>query len=287
MMNKPQQKNQQQIQDLSAQLQTGLRQFLQQSMEQMFNHLALAQTQPPAAASTTPPSHIVSFTLVSAIPPAKSEEPMDSAPCQPAPPEVKKGLTKIKGSSAIAQQSSQPVVTQVKVSTSTRSRQPPSAPATVSALSFHLIFKPWNKSNMGLMLQSPPSLSPQSRKTLQKLENRRLPLTFHSGNWSKKLGSSCPSLTQQQKRTISRAHHWDVIPFSCNMKCWIDLISHTSHDTRPILASDGSGQLSQTKYVKFFGDRKISGHSTTQGKLVQCSRQLIFTDTTGGSPGLL
>ena len=66
MMNTLQQKNQQQIKDLSAQLQTGLQAFLQQSMEQMFNRLALAQTQPPVAASSSPPPHIVSITPVSA-----------------------------------------------------------------------------------------------------------------------------------------------------------------------------------------------------------------------------
>ena len=71
MMNSLQQKNQQQIKDLSAQLQTGLQAFLQQSMEQMFNRLAPAQTQPPAATSTTPPPHIVSITPMSAILPAK------------------------------------------------------------------------------------------------------------------------------------------------------------------------------------------------------------------------
>ena len=71
-------------------------------MEQMFNHLAPAQTQPPVAASSTPPPHIVSITPVFVIPPAKSEEPMDSTPSQPAPPEVKKGLSKVKDSSAIA-----------------------------------------------------------------------------------------------------------------------------------------------------------------------------------------
>ena len=102
-------------------------------MEQMFNRLAPAQPQPPVAASSTPPPHIVSITPVSAILPAKSEEPMDSAPSQPAPPEVKKSLSKVKGSSAIAQQSIQAVVTQVKVSTTTPSTQPPSASATVSA----------------------------------------------------------------------------------------------------------------------------------------------------------
>ena len=51
---------------------------------------------------------------------------MDSAPFQPAPPEVKKGLSKVKGSSAITQQSIQAVV-------STPSRQPSSVPTAVSA----------------------------------------------------------------------------------------------------------------------------------------------------------
>ena len=133
MMNSLQQKNQQQIKDLSAQLQTGLQAFLQQSMEQMFTHLAPAQTQPPAATSTAPPPHIVSITPVSAMPPAKAEEPMDSAPSQPAPPEVKKGFTKVKGSSAIAQQSIQAVVSQVKVPTTTPSTQPSFLPMAASA----------------------------------------------------------------------------------------------------------------------------------------------------------
>ena len=131
MMNTLQQKNQQQIKDLSAQLQTGLQAFLQQSMEQMFTRLAPAQTQPPAATSTAP--HIVSITPVSALPPAKSEEPMDSAPSQPAPPEVKKGLFKVKGSLSITQQSIQAVVSQVKVPTSTPSTQPSSMPRADSA----------------------------------------------------------------------------------------------------------------------------------------------------------
>ena len=133
MMSSLQQKNQQQIKDLSAQLQTGLQAFLQQSMEQMFNRLGPAQTQPPAATSTTLPPHIVSITPVSAIPPAKTKEPMDLAPTQPAPPEVKKGLSKVKGSSAIAQQSIQAVVSQVKVPTTTPSTQPSSLPTAASA----------------------------------------------------------------------------------------------------------------------------------------------------------
>ena len=57
---------------------------------------------------------------------------MDSAPSQPASPEIKKGLSEVKGSSAIAQQSIQAVVTQVKVPTTTPSTQHPSASPTVS-----------------------------------------------------------------------------------------------------------------------------------------------------------
>ena len=133
MMNSLQQKNQQQIKDLSAQLQTGLQAFVQQSMEQMFTCLAPAQTQPPATTSTAPPPHIVSITPVSAILPAKAEEPMVSAPSQPALPEVKKGFSKVKGSSAIAQQSIQAVVSQVKVPMTTPSTQPSSLPKAASA----------------------------------------------------------------------------------------------------------------------------------------------------------
>ena len=103
-------------------------------MEQMFTRLAPAQTQPPAATSTAQPPHIVSITPVSAIPPAKAEEPMVSAPSQPAPAEIKKGFSKVKGSSTIAQQSIQAVVSQVKVPTTTPSTQPSSLPTAASAL---------------------------------------------------------------------------------------------------------------------------------------------------------
>ena len=92
-------KNQEQMRDISAQLQTGLQAFLQQSMEQMFNRMAPQQTANPPPTASTPP-HIVSITLVSALPPAtKLEEHMDTAP------EVNKGVSGVKGSSAIATQS--------------------------------------------------------------------------------------------------------------------------------------------------------------------------------------
>ena len=61
-----------------------------------------------------------------------------------------------------------------------------------------------------------------SWKILQKLENRQHPLTSPSGSWSKRLGSFCSFLTQQQKRTTNWVQHWDAIPFSCNRKSWIE-----------------------------------------------------------------
>ena len=88
LMKDLQKKNQEQMRDISAQLQTGLQAFLQQSMEQMFNRMAPPQTAPPPPPASTAP-HIVSITLVSALPPAaKPEEPMDSAPSHP-PSQVK------------------------------------------------------------------------------------------------------------------------------------------------------------------------------------------------------
>ena len=78
LMKDLQQKNQEQMRDMSAQLQTGLQAFLKQFMEQMFSHMAPPQTAPPPQASSAP--HIVSITPVSDLPQAtKIEEPMDSA----------------------------------------------------------------------------------------------------------------------------------------------------------------------------------------------------------------
>ena len=195
MMNRLQEKNQQQIQDLSAQLQTGLQAVLQQSMEQMFNRLAPVQPQPPVAASSSPPPHIVSIIPVSAIPPAKSEEPMDSAPSQPAPPEVKKGLSKVKGSSAIAQESIQAVITQVKVPTTTLSTHHPPASATVSALRLSSPLQALEQEEYGTDVSTSSFSSTSKQEDPTEVGQHASPPTFHSGNWSRKLGSFCPSLT--------------------------------------------------------------------------------------------
>ena len=101
---------------------------------------------------------MVSITPVSALPLAKSEEPMDAAPSEPALPEVKKGLSKVKLSSAIAKQSIE------AVSIKSKCRLPP--PLHSPLLNWRLsllqgsrhLFKLWNKRKTGLMLQPPPSL---------------------------------------------------------------------------------------------------------------------------------
>ena len=221
MMNSLQQKNQQQIKDLSAQLQTGLQAFLQQSMEQMFTRLAPAQTQPPAATSTAPPPHIVSITPVSAIPPAKAEEPMESAPSQPAPPEVKKGFAKVKGSSAIAQQSIQAVVSQVKVPTTTPSTQPSFLPMAASAPRLASPLQALEQEEYGTDA-SASSFSPSKPEDPTEFGEQAAPPNLPFRELVQRLVSSCPFLTQQQKRTTSWAQHWDVIPFSCSRKSWID-----------------------------------------------------------------
>ena len=89
------------MRDISAQLQTGLQAFLQQSMENMFNCLATVQINPAPQAATAQP-YIVSITPLSAVPAAtKLKEPIDSTPSQP-PLAINKGLDNVKGFSAIA-----------------------------------------------------------------------------------------------------------------------------------------------------------------------------------------
>ena len=88
----------------------------------MFNRMAPPQTVPPPPASSAP--NIVSINPVSALPQAtKTEEPMTSAPSQ-SPPEIKKGFSAIKGSSAIASHSIQAVASNIMVPTSAFSLQP-------------------------------------------------------------------------------------------------------------------------------------------------------------------
>ena len=67
---------------------------------------------------------------------AKMEEPMDSAPSQP-PPEVKKGLSGVKSSSAIALQSIHTVASNISVSTSAFSSQPTQQPSVAPPPRLH------------------------------------------------------------------------------------------------------------------------------------------------------
>ena len=147
LMHKLQRKNEEQMRDISTQLQTGLQAFLQQSMENMFNRLAPTQTNPAPQASTAQP-HIVSITPLSAVPAAnKSEEPMDETSAQPAPA-IKKGLANVKRSSAIATQSLQAVASHIQVPSAPpqSTTVPPSAQPTVA---------PTNLPSTTAKLQSP------------------------------------------------------------------------------------------------------------------------------------
>ena len=148
LMHKLQRKDQEQMRDISTQLQTGLQAFLQQSLENMFSRLAPTHTNPAPQASTAQP-HIVSITPLSVVPAAaKSEEPMDVTPSQPAPA-IKKGLANVKGSSSIAAQSLQAVVSHIQV--------PPSAPTQTTTVppSAQPTVAPTNITSTTAKLQSP------------------------------------------------------------------------------------------------------------------------------------
>ena len=125
-----QQKNQEQVRGISAQLQTGLQAFLQQLMEQIFNHIVPSQAAPPPSASPMP--HAVSIIPRSALPPAtKTAGLMLSALSHP-PPEIKRGISGVKGSATIATQFRQwPHI--FKVPTSVPSLQPSQQHAVASA----------------------------------------------------------------------------------------------------------------------------------------------------------
>ena len=218
MMNSLQQKNQQQIKDLSAQLQTGLQAFLQQSMEQMFTHLAPAQTQPPAGTSTAPPPHIVSVTPVSAIPPAKAEEPMDLAPSQPAPPEVKKGFSKVKGSSAIAKQSIQAVVSQVKVPTTTPSTQPSSLPTAASAPRLASPLQALEQEEYGTDASASSFSSPSKPEGPTEVGEQAAPPNLPFRELVQKVREFLSIPDPAAEEDYKLGSDWDVIPFSCNRK---------------------------------------------------------------------
>ena len=140
---------------------------------------------------------------------------MNLAPSQSAPTEVKKGLSKVKGSSAIAQQSIQAVVSQVKVPTTTPSTQPFSLPTAASAprlasplqeeygtdasaSSFSSASKPEDPTEVGEQ-SAPPNLP--FRELLQKVREF-LSIPAPAAEEDYKLGSALgrdPLLLQQEK----------------------------------------------------------------------------------------
>ena len=137
-----QKKNQEQMRDISAQLQSDLQAFLQQSMQQMFNRMAPPQTAPPPPPASTAP-HIVSITSVSAcrLPPNKRN------PWTPS--HLKKGVSGVKGSSAIATQSIQAVASNIQVSTSISSSQPSQPPAAAAIPQFQSPFQTLEQEEYG------------------------------------------------------------------------------------------------------------------------------------------
>ena len=129
----------------------------------------------------------------------------------------------IKGSSTIAKQSIQVVVSQVKVPTSTPSTQPTTLPVAGPTSRLASPLQALEQEEYGTDASASSFSYIQNPKTPQMLENRRHTITSLLENWFTRLGSFCLSLTQQQRRTKSWAHHWDGTPFFFNRKSWIDL----------------------------------------------------------------
>ena len=185
------------MRDISAQLQTGLEACLKQSMAQKFNHMAPPQTAPPPQASSAP--HIVSITPVSTLPQAtKMEEPMDSAPSQP-PPEVKKGLSRVKGSSAIPSQPIHAVASNLTVSTSASSSQPTQQPSVAPPPRLQSPLQALEQEEYSTETSASSFAASRSEEPSDTGE-QAAGTTFPSKNWSRRLGSSFSVPTQRQKR---------------------------------------------------------------------------------------
>ena len=117
-----------------------------------------------------------------------------------------------------------------------------------SASSFSSASKPEDPTEVGEQA-APPNLP--FRELVQKVREF-LSIPDPAAEEDYKLGSALgrdPLLLQQEK--LDRPPIYQA-PNGC----------------RPISPSDCPGRLSQTEHVKYSGDREISRHSTTQGKLV-------------------
>ena len=136
--------------------------------------------------------------------------------------------------------------------------------------SLHL-FMHWNRRNTELTRRYLLGHPLESRKTLQ---NRWYPLTYPSGNWSKRLGSFCLSLTQQQKRTTSWVRPWDAIPFSYSRNSLMDH-NPLSSLLRQINPDCRQSRIRQLNPVHLTLSRKASSQAFHHTR-----------DTTGGSTGI-
>ena len=129
---------------------------------------------------------------------------MDSALSQP-PPKIKKGISQVKGFSAIVTQSLQTVPLHFQVPTSIPSSQSSKQPEVASAA--------WPQSPLQALEQEEykPDTSSSSFTAITRSDKptetgeQAAPPTSPSESWSKKLANSCLFLTQQQKKTINWA----------------------------------------------------------------------------------
>ena len=170
----------------------------------MFSRMAPPQTAPPPQASSAP--HIVSIVPVSALPQvcfaAKMEEPMNSAPSQP-PPKVKKGFSRVKGSSAIAMASN------IMVPTSAPSAQPAQQPTVAPPPRLQSLLQALEQEEYGTNTCASSFAASRSEEPSDTGDQvpPPPPTTFPSVNWSRRLANFFPFPTQQWKRTTSWARH--------------------------------------------------------------------------------
>ena len=166
--------------------------------------MAPPPTAPPPQASSAP--HIVSITLVSALPQAaKMEEPMDSALSQP-PPKVKKGISGIKGSSAIASQSIQAVASNITVPTSAPSSQPAQQATVTPPPKLQSLLQDPTQEEYGTNTSACSFAASRSEEPFDTREHTAPPnLPFRE--LVQKVRNFFPFPTQQWKRTTSWAWH--------------------------------------------------------------------------------
>ena len=187
---------------------------------------------------------------------------MDSAPSQ-LPPEVKKGLSRVKGSSAIASQSIHAVASNITVPTSASSSQPMQQPSV-----------------------APP---PRLQSPLQALEQEEYGTDTSASSFAASRSEE-PSDTGEQaapvpfRELVQKVREFLSIPdpaaeedykLGSALGCDPLLLQQEKADRPPSIklpmVADLSGLQSaqdETQHIKHFGYWKVPRHSTTQRQLV-------------------